>query len=206
MEFYKPILLDQNVDDIDVLWKRMYWCGSFWGRVGLGAIVLTGIEAALWDLKGRLLEKPVHELLGGRRHDRLSCYATGGPSNYPKSKLATKVDYYMGLGFMGFKVGAGCLENGKNWKIRSDFKGVADFEADKVAFLRQHCGPDVRICLDGHMGNSPFGTWDLPTAKAVLQAVSGCARPGSRKAVAAQTQQNIGRVIFGKDVEMVGLI
>ena len=43
--------------------------------------VLTGIEAALWDLKGKLLGLPVYELLGGRCHERLLAYATGGPSN-----------------------------------------------------------------------------------------------------------------------------
>src|ERR1051325_4420265 len=39
VEFFKPILLGQNVDDIDELWRRMYLCGNFWCRVGLGAIV-----------------------------------------------------------------------------------------------------------------------------------------------------------------------
>jgi len=172
VEFFKPILVGQNVDDVPELWSRMYQCGNFWCRVGLGAIVITGIEAALWDLKGKMLKKPVYELLGGRKHDRLLGYATGGPSNYPKSKLAAKADYYMGLGFKGFKVGAGCLEDGKDWKMKMQggFNSVADFEGDKVAFLRKHCGAEAVICLDGHMGNSPFGTWDLETAKAVMDA------------------------------------
>ena len=53
VEFFKPILVGQNVDDMDIaeLWQRMYHCGNFWCRVGLGASVLTGIEAAVWDLK-----------------------------------------------------------------------------------------------------------------------------------------------------------
>ena len=65
-------------------------CGSgcttaanFWARVGLGTIVLNGIEAALWDLKGKLLGVPVYELLGGRKHDQLPAYATGGPIELP---------------------------------------------------------------------------------------------------------------------------
>lgn len=170
VEFFKPILIGQNVDDVPELWRRMYHCGNFWCRVGLGAIVLSGIEAALWDLKGKLENKPVWQLLGGCKHARLPGYATGGPSNYPKSKLAEKVDYYLGLGFRGFKVGAGCLLNGRFHAMAKGARSAVDFEADKVAFLRQYCGPDVWICLDGHMGNSPFGAWDLPTARAVLQA------------------------------------
>ena len=67
VDFFKPILLGQTVENIPELWERMYHCGNFWCRVGLGAIVLTGIEAALWDLKGKLLGQPVHALLGGAK-------------------------------------------------------------------------------------------------------------------------------------------
>ena len=95
VEFFRPILIGQTVDDIPELWRRMYHCGNFWCRVGLGVIVLNGIEAALWDLKGKLLGQPVHALLGGCKHDRLPCYATGGPSLYPQERLAKKMDYYL---------------------------------------------------------------------------------------------------------------
>ena len=105
VDFFKPILIGQTVDDIPELWRRMYHCGNFWCRVGLGTVVLNGIEAALWDLKGKLLDQPVHQLLGGCKHDRLPCYATGGPSNYPKPRLAAKADHYFSLGFRGMKVG-----------------------------------------------------------------------------------------------------
>ncbi len=170
VEFFEPILVGQSVDDIPELWRRMYRCGNFWCRVGLGAIVLTGIEAALWDLKGKLLRQPVYELLGGRRHDRLRAYATGGPSNYPKSKLAAKADHYLKLGFKGFKVGAGCFQDGEREMLAG--AAAAEFEADKLAFLRQHCGADICICLDGHMGNRPADdAWNLDTAKVVLKAV-----------------------------------
>ncbi len=64
VEFFKPVLVGQDVADIPELWRRMYHCGNFWCRVGLGAIVLNGIEAALWDLKGKQLGQPVHALLG----------------------------------------------------------------------------------------------------------------------------------------------
>ena len=90
VDFYKPILLGQGVEDIGALWNRMYHCGNFWGRVGLGAAVLNGIDAALWDLKGKASGVPVYELLGGLKHESLACYATGGPSNYPKDAAGGK--------------------------------------------------------------------------------------------------------------------
>ena len=173
VEFFKSILIGQNVDKIPELWQRMYHCGNFWCRVGLGAIVLNGIEAALWDLKGKLLDQPVHALLGGAKYDRLPCYATGGPSNYPKDKLAGKIDHYFSLGFKGIKVGAGSFtsDHGKEWYMPMDPQAAADFEADKWAFMRNHAGDDAWLMMDGHMGNNASATWTLEVATAVAKAI-----------------------------------
>jgi L-alanine-DL-glutamate epimerase-like enolase superfamily enzyme len=171
VEFFKPILVGQTVDDIPGLWGRMYQCGNFWCRVGLGTAVLSGIEAALWDLKGKLLGLPVHALLGGCRHERLPCYATGGPSNYPKERLARKIDHYFSLGFRGLKVGAGSHEAGAGWHLPQAPGEAADFEADKLAFMRAHTGPGAWLMMDAHMGNSAGGTWGLETACAVARAL-----------------------------------
>ena len=170
VEFFKPILIGETVDDVPELWRRMYHCGNFWCRVGLGASVLNGIEAALWDLKGKLLDLPVHALLGGAKHDRLPCYATGGPSNYPKDRLARKMDHYFSLGFRGVKVGAGSL-SADGWYMPKEAAEAADFEGDKAAFMRSHAGDDAWIMMDGHMGNNHGATWDLEIAKAVMTAV-----------------------------------
>jgi len=171
VEFFKPILLGQNVDDIDALWQRMYHCGNFWCRNGLGAIVLTGIEAALWDLKGKIENRPVYELLGGKRHEILLCYATGGPSNYPPEKLAAKIDFYLSLGFNAFKLGAGSYSAEHGFYVSDDPQEAADFETKKLEFIRSRTGEDVRVMLDAHMGNSPGETWNLETASAVCKAL-----------------------------------
>lgn len=170
--FFAPILVGQGVDDIDELWRRMYRCGNFWCRVGLGAIVLTGIEAALWDLRGKLEGRPVCELLGGPKHERLPGYATSGPSNYPKAELARKLDHYLSLGFRGVKLGAGSYSPTEGFRIASTPAEAADFEADKMAFVRAHAGNDLFVMLDAHMDNSPDATWDLATARAVVEALA----------------------------------
>jgi len=172
VDFFKPILVGQTVDDIPALWARMYHCGNFWCRVGLGASVLNGIEAALWDLRGKAEGVPVYELLGGEsKHQRLPAYATGGPSNYPKDRFAAKIDYYLSLGFRGVKFGAGRLVDGVRFVIDEDPAAAADVEADKLAFLREKYGGDLRIMLDGHMGNSPAGVWSFDAALAVARAL-----------------------------------
>jgi L-alanine-DL-glutamate epimerase-like enolase superfamily enzyme len=171
VEFFKPILIGQTVDDIPELWRRMYHCGNFWCRVGVGTVVLSGIEAALWDLKGKLLDQPVHALLGGAKHARLPCYATGGPSNYPQEKLAKKIDHYFSLGFRGLKVGAGSYSPEAGWYKPETATAAAEFEADKLAFMRRHAGPDAWIMMDAHMGNSHGKVWTVEIAIAVARAL-----------------------------------
>lgn len=186
VDFFKPILIGNTVDDIPELWSRMYQCGNFWCRVGLGAIVLAGIEAALWDLKGKELGMPVYRLLkqacqsqfaqtsdgtGFTEHTRLPCYATGGPSNYPLEKLAEKIDYYGSLGFKGVKIGAGAYWKDKGFAVPSEPAQAADWEAQKAAYVREQFGDELWLLFDAHMGNSPTITWGLETATAVAQAL-----------------------------------
>ncbi|MEI7437046.1 MAG: mandelate racemase/muconate lactonizing enzyme family protein [bacterium] len=171
VEFFKPILLGQAVDDIPELWRRMYHCGNFWCRVGVGVNVLNGIEAALWDLRGKLERQPVCELLGGCRHERLPAYATGGPSNYPLDELARKIEFYTSLGFRGVKIGAGAHTPQRGFEIPFEPAAAADFEAVKLEFVRRRFGSGLRVMLDAHMGNSPGGTWNVATATAVAKAL-----------------------------------
>ena len=173
VDFFAPVLVGQCVENIAELWRRMYQTGNYWCRVGLGVAVINGIEAALWDLKGKMYGVPVYELLGGRKHDALPAYATGGPSNYPLERLAAKIDFYLSLGFRGFKIGAGSHEETSDGPV--DFvpasaSQAADFEGRKAEFVRRHVGMDVWFCMDGHMGNNVV-TWDLGVAQAVLRAV-----------------------------------
>ncbi|MEO5997622.1 MAG: mandelate racemase/muconate lactonizing enzyme family protein [Chitinophagaceae bacterium] len=190
VDFFKPILMGSEIneiEDISELWKRMYHCGNFWCRVGLGAIVLAGIEAALWDLKGKELGLPVYKLLGetwkkkfikteqGKsdysEHTRIACYATGGPSNYPPDKLTGKIAFYHSLGFRGVKIGAGAYYKGKGSEISNDPNEAADFEATKAGFIRKQFGRDLWLMFDGHMGNQSKTTWGLETATAVAKAL-----------------------------------
>lgn len=171
VEYHKPILVGQTVDDVPMLWQRMNTSGTFWGRVGLGQIVLCGIEAALWDLRGKAEGEPVYELLGGLKHDALPCYATGGPSNFPMKKLIAKVEHYRSCGFGAVKLGAGYLEAGVGHRGYTDPQEAADFEAKKLRTLRDHFGDGLGIALDAHMDfKTQDKRWPRETAAAVAKA------------------------------------
>ena len=73
VEDFAPMLLGEDPSRIEHIFQKLYR-HSFWrlGVIGLSAI--SGIEQALWDIKGKSLNLPVFELLGGRVRDRVRMY------------------------------------------------------------------------------------------------------------------------------------
>jgi galactonate dehydratase len=64
----------------EVHWARLHQ--DTWARGGaLGSTALSGVDIALWDLKGKILNRPVYELLGGPQRDRIRVYANGWYTN-----------------------------------------------------------------------------------------------------------------------------
>ena len=73
VEDFAPMLIGEDPARIEHIFQKLYR-QSFWrvGVIGLSAI--SGIEQALWDIKGKALNLPVYELLGGRVRDRVRMY------------------------------------------------------------------------------------------------------------------------------------
>jgi len=100
-----------------------------YGTVGLASYAISGIDLALWDLKGKLLDQPVYSLLGGPQKDRIFCYATGND-----------VDWYKELGFKGFKLAC-------PYGPADGWDGIRRNEAF-VAKAREIIGDDAELMLD----------------------------------------------------------
>lgn len=75
------------------IWDQMWRSTLFYGRKGLTVNVISAIDLALWDLRGRLAGEPVYNLIGGAAHKTLCCYATG-----------TRPDLACHMGFVGGKI------------------------------------------------------------------------------------------------------
>ena len=72
----RSVLVGQDPLDIDELWQRMYRASIYYGRRGVALHAMSGIEIALWDLKGKVLGRPVSELLGTPQRRRVRAYAS----------------------------------------------------------------------------------------------------------------------------------
>jgi galactonate dehydratase len=73
VEDLAPFAIGEDPRRIEHLVRRMS-CFSFWPLGAIGLSALSGIEQALWDIKGKALGVPVWELLGGRVRDRVRVY------------------------------------------------------------------------------------------------------------------------------------
>jgi L-alanine-DL-glutamate epimerase-like enolase superfamily enzyme len=164
VDFFRPLLVGRDPSAIGNLWHEMYAAAVFWGRAGAGLSVIGGIEMALWDLRGKALGVPVHQLLGGAARDRVPVYASGGPSVWPPERTVEKVLLYRERGYCAAKVSTGYYfeEDTSSLagmrRLREKHLSVAEIapaEADKLERLRRAVGPDFDLALDGHQGGVP---------------------------------------------------
>ena len=124
-----PLLRGEPAMATEKLWDMMVRMASPYGAPGLGAYAISAIDLALWDLKGKLLGRPVYEIIGGPSRPRIECYATGGDT-----------DWHMELGFRATKYPC----------PHGPADGIAGLEANEqaVARLREIAGPGGEIMLD----------------------------------------------------------
>lgn len=72
----RDVLIGEDPLDVERLWRKMYRGLIYFGRRGIAIHAISGLDIALWDIKGKALGKPIHELLGTQHRDRVRAYAS----------------------------------------------------------------------------------------------------------------------------------
>ena len=67
IEHLTPFVLGKNPLETETIWSTMYRRTLDFARKGILVSALSAIDVALWDLKGKILEQPVHLMLGGKK-------------------------------------------------------------------------------------------------------------------------------------------
>ena len=136
-------LIGKDPRDVVHHWQAMYRHAFYRGGAVLTS-VLSGIDQALWDIKGKALGVPVYELLGGPTRSRVRVYAH--VKNDPETLLQRKDE-----GFRAFKTG---VLNSTDSGIIASRQFIRE-AADTFAALREAGGDDVDIGIDFHGAISP---------------------------------------------------
>ena len=100
----RELVVGEDPFETEKIWHKMYSRNIYGGRRGVGFHAMSGIDLALWDIKGKALGLPVWKLLGGGFHKRLRCYASSlwGPTPEATRELAQR---YVDRGFNAVKFG-----------------------------------------------------------------------------------------------------
>jgi L-alanine-DL-glutamate epimerase-like enolase superfamily enzyme len=188
-----PLILGEDARDISRLWDVMY-NGSrahfalarghafpILGRRGLTIAALAGIDIALWDLLGKSLGVPVWRLLGGRRHERMPAYASGGWA--PAERIAAELKRFIERGdfkAVKMRVGAG--------------DGTLAHSIQRVRAAREGLGDAIDIMCDAH------GTWTVAEARRFCREVAGCNIGWLEEPVSADDKRGQAEVRAATDI------
>ena len=102
--YLKPFLLGKPADRIDDLWQAMY-NSSYWRNGPVLNNGISGVDQALWDIKGRMANMPVYQLLGGKCREAADCYAHASGAEIPQVIESAK--RYLSQGYRHIRVQVG---------------------------------------------------------------------------------------------------
>ena len=154
VEELKGQLIGKDPFRIEELWQTMYRCNFYRGGPVLTS-AMSGIEQALWDIKGKALGVPVYELLGGAVRDKLHMYAwimAEGDADY-LADTQKRLD-------QGYDTIKMCVTDTLGWV---DQTSKITRAAEKVARIRDKFGYDLDIAVDFH------GRVHMPMARMLIR-------------------------------------
>src|SRR5438067_3118636 len=136
----RHVLVGQEPLNIEDLGTRMYRASIYYGRRGVALHAISGIDIALWDIKGKALGKPVSELIGTPQRSRVRAYASALMPN-TEAETARKVSGLIErYGFTAVKLGWGPLGQDPAHDVR----------LAKAA--RKAAGDSVDVLIDAGLG------------------------------------------------------
>ena len=128
-DHFSPHIVGENCMATEKVFDIMSRLATPYGSQGMASYAISAVDLALWDLKGKVLKRPVYELLGGPQKEKIFCYATGFESAW-----------YLELGFRAIKLPF-------PFSPADGEEGLRKAE-ELVAAVRDQIGPDVALMLD----------------------------------------------------------
>lgn len=139
-EIGRRVLIGRNPFEIERLFQEMH--RSFFRGGPIQGTIVSGFEMALWDIKGKALNVPVWELLGGKARDNIKVYSWIGGDR--PDDVVNEAQDRVDKGFDSIKMNAT-----EELHYIDSFKKI-DEVVDRVAALRDKFGMDLNIGIDFH--------------------------------------------------------
>ena len=138
-------LIGKDPLDSEALWTTLYHDPHARGG-RLATTSISGIDIALWDIKGKLLGQPVFKLLGGAQRDKVRVYANGWYTNPGSSVMnGDEAKRVADMGYTAMKFDPFGQDN--FYKISLSEAQLAE---NRVKAVRKSVGPDIDILVEAH--------------------------------------------------------
>jgi mannonate dehydratase len=159
-KYLKPFLLNKTTDRIEDIWQSCY-VSSYWKNGPVLNNALSGIDQALWDIKGRQAGMPVYQLVGGKCREAVDTYVHADGAEF--QEVVDNAKRYMEQGFRNVRVqvgvpgmaGYGARRSGTPLKALHDkalFEPAYYFRRalKLLEVCRQELGEEVELLHDMH--------------------------------------------------------
>ncbi|HWL44455.1 MAG TPA: mandelate racemase/muconate lactonizing enzyme family protein [Ilumatobacter sp.] len=158
-------LIGRDPAAIEAIWNDLYRASTYLGSRGLITAVISGIDIALWDIKGQALGRPVWDLLGGALRREVPLYTHPGGGDPDEAVANTRELIDQGFEAVKFDPFIEMLPRFTSYLDgRISRRGVRE-AAEIIAAVRDAAGPDLEILIDAH------GNFDVPSALRAIRAL-----------------------------------
>ena len=158
------LLVGEDPSQIERIWHKIFRAFTYMGSRGATCHVISGIDIALWDIRGKVLGQPIYNLLGGAVRESISLYCHPDQSKFTsKAGVEEEISAIVASGHTALKfdpfphlgvadpANAGYLDG----QMSKEGEKIA---ADLTAHIREVTGPNIEILIDAH------GRFNVPTA------------------------------------------
>ena len=143
-EYLDPFARGRDADNIEDLWQNAY-TSSYWRNGPVLNNALSGLDMALWDIKGKVYGQPIHRLLGGKRHNKIKAYASilFGKNGKETAKIAQR---WKKAGYQAIKFGWEPMGQSEALDIEI-VEGARDGFGEGTLLIDAGCVWDARTAL-----------------------------------------------------------
>jgi L-alanine-DL-glutamate epimerase-like enolase superfamily enzyme len=136
---FAPLIIGKSPFDSEEIWDSMFKAGAVAGPQGALLTAAAGVDLAVWDLKGKALNTPIYNLIGGKRRDKMKVYASSLVRDMAPKDEAKRVAHFRDQGYSAYKMHSA---------IPGKIDDPGDLTVETVKAIRDEVGYETDVLVD----------------------------------------------------------